>query len=183
MNDKSIAVGDYLSRQRKVAIDTVIELREACGLSQQELADLLGCSRSRIARIETGQNGEYSLGELELLALRFGQEPAFFLRSLTKDRSLLEQAYANAVTYPALGEAITCSLPAGVEAIAPSITDMSWMMLELDWSPDGDFLAGAIPAADQPEKHLLCVWDGQTGHLESVIPMNGYISALVFSLV
>lgn len=92
----------YAAQRQATIIKTITDLRERHGLSQQDVADLLGCSRSRIARLERDGHGEYGLGELELLALRFGQEPALFLSLSAPERSRLDQAYAGVVTAPAL---------------------------------------------------------------------------------
>jgi DNA-binding XRE family transcriptional regulator len=58
----------YFDRRRQQLTAHIRTLREQQGLSQQAIADWLGCSRSRIARIENGKGG-YSLEELEFLAL------------------------------------------------------------------------------------------------------------------
>jgi transcriptional regulator with XRE-family HTH domain len=169
----SLTPKQYAAQRQASLIKIVTELRENHGLSQQDLADLLGCSRSRIARLERDGHGEYGLGELEILALRFGQEPAQFLSLSSPERSRLEQAYAGLVTALALGQRLTCCLP-------PDLSLKVDAGLELAWSPDGAFLAGAVPSPDG-EKYLLCVWEATSGDLIRTLRTDGSISALVFS--
>ena len=140
----SVTPKQYAAERQAIIIKTITELRERHKLSQRDLADLLGCSPSRIARLESDGHGEYGLGELELLALRFGQEPAQFLHLSSSDRSRLEKAYADSVTAPALGQHLTCSLP-------PDVSLQIDIDLELAWSSDGALLAGAVES-EGPDK-------------------------------
>jgi transcriptional regulator with XRE-family HTH domain len=145
----NVTVGDYLSFRQKVMGAKIVQLRHAYGLSQQDLAALLGCSRSRIARIETGQ-GEYTLSELEVLALRFGADPLVFLELTHSERALLDYAYAHSVSYPALGQAIKCAHPAGGAVKKP--------VDPLAWSPDSRFLAASVIQRGADEAAILCIW-------------------------
>jgi transcriptional regulator with XRE-family HTH domain len=169
----SLTPKQYAAQRQASLIKTITELRERHGLSQQDLADLLGCSRSRIARLERDSHGEYGVGELEILALRFGQEPALFLSLSSPERDRLDQAYAAIVTAPGLGQRLTCALP-------PDVSLKVDAGLELAWSSDGAFLAGAVPEAGG-EKYLLCVWEATSGDLIRTLRTDGYISALAFN--
>ena len=85
---------DYFDRRRQQLTARIRALRERQGLGQQALADWLGCSRSRIARIENGKGG-YALEELELLALRLGQDPGRLTHLLPESETLLQIAFTN----------------------------------------------------------------------------------------
>lgn len=60
--DPSFADGlaDYLDRRKIVRALTVA--RAVMGLTQGEVAERLGCSRGRIARVETSEDSDLNLG-------------------------------------------------------------------------------------------------------------------------
>jgi transcriptional regulator with XRE-family HTH domain len=101
---------DYFAWRRQQLTAHIRALREQQGLSQEALAGWLGCSRSRIARIENGKGG-YSLEELELLALRLGQEPNQLVNWPPESETLLQIAFTNEWSHRALGAVVECSLP------------------------------------------------------------------------
>lgn len=171
MNPK-MTVEDYLAFRQQALVAEIIRRRNAHGLSQQELADLLGCSRSRIARIEAG-NGGYTLAEVEVLALRSGLDPLVFLGLTGPDRALLDYAYGNSVSHPALGPVIHCARPAAGAVKQP--------ISPLAWSADSRFLAAPVTRRDDDNAVILCIWEAAGGRLETEIGLDDYVSALAFS--
>jgi len=132
----------------------------------------LGCSRSRIARIEAG-HGAYTLAELEVLALRFGVDPLIFLELTGPERALLDYAYANAVSHPALGPVIKCVLPTAGAVKRP--------IHPLAWSPDSRFLAAPVTPRGDDDAAILCIWEAAGGRLEAEFHLDDDVSALAFS--
>jgi transcriptional regulator with XRE-family HTH domain len=57
----------YLERRRREIGQRIREVRRRNHLSQEEVANHLGCSRLKMTRVENGQT-EFSVVELELLA-------------------------------------------------------------------------------------------------------------------
>lgn len=63
------------------------DLREAAGLSQQQLGDLAGVRQATISEVERGLKQRIDLGILERLATALGVEPgALIEREPTKSR-------------------------------------------------------------------------------------------------
>src|SRR5713226_6343261 len=70
------AVAAYIAARQKALKRIVKQMRKEAHYSQGEVAEFLGCSRTRITEIEREESGtEYSVGELELLAVLFGRHP------------------------------------------------------------------------------------------------------------
>lgn len=72
------AVQDKLDRTR--LIRCLIEMRAKSGLSQANVAERVGCSQSRISRLEHGSDADISIGELVayVRAVGFSFEISFF---------------------------------------------------------------------------------------------------------
>lgn len=60
--------------QYEVVVATLVEAREAAGLTQRDLAARLGVAQSRIGRIESGQRN-VSVLELVAIARAIGRDP------------------------------------------------------------------------------------------------------------
>ncbi len=64
---------NFQSEFRRALLNTLYELRITHGLTQQDVANLLQCSRVRISNIERRKsNSAFEIGELDLLSLRYG---------------------------------------------------------------------------------------------------------------
>lgn len=59
----------YFIKRRAEIGHNIREVRRQAGLTQEKTAELLGCSRARVNRVEQGYT-EFGIGELELLAKR-----------------------------------------------------------------------------------------------------------------
>ena len=68
----------YLQRRRNEIGQHVRIIRRQNNLSQEEVAQYLGCSRIKVTRAENGTT-EFSVGELELLAQLFDVTILHFL--------------------------------------------------------------------------------------------------------
>jgi transcriptional regulator with XRE-family HTH domain len=64
MDDQS-----YLVKRRMEIGRNIRQVRKQVGLTQEQAAELLGCSRARVNRVEQGYT-EFGIAELELLADR-----------------------------------------------------------------------------------------------------------------
>jgi len=66
----------YASLRSKALKRIMRQLREETGYSQEAVARLLGCARTRITEIERAESTcEYSIAEIELLTTLFGKHP------------------------------------------------------------------------------------------------------------
>lgn len=68
----------YLAQRRHEIGQHIRVVRRQNNLSQEEVAQYLGCSRIKVNRAENGLT-EFSVGELELLAERFNVTILHFL--------------------------------------------------------------------------------------------------------
>jgi WD40 repeat protein len=165
---------DYFDWRRQQLTAHIRALRERQGPSQQALADWLGCSRTRIARIENGKGG-YALEELEFLALRLGQDPSQLVHWPPESETLLQIAFTNERSHRALGEVIECPLP-------PDLVVPQGAQLAL--SPDDTLVAANLQPksgnkADGSE--VIVLWEADTGTLKQRLFLDGWTSALAFS--
>jgi transcriptional regulator with XRE-family HTH domain len=171
---QEISAKRYFDRRRQQLTTHTRALREQQGLSQQALADWLGCSRSRIARIENGKGG-YALEELEFLALRLGQDPGRLTHPSPESETLMQIAFTNEWSHRALGGVVACSLPPGL--LVPQAPHLAL-------SPDNALVAASLQSqsgneADRPE--VIVLWDARTGAIKQRISLDGWASALAFS--
>lgn len=165
---------DYFDWRRQQLTAHIRVLRERQGLGQQALAGWLGCSRSRIARIENGKGG-YSLEELELLALRLGQDPGRLVRWSPESETLLQIAFTNEWSHRALGEVVECPLP-------PDLAVPQAAQLAL--SPDNSLVAANLRPQSPNEadrSEVIILWEAGTGTLKQRLFLDGWASALAFS--
>ena len=143
-------------------------------MSQQALADWLGCSRSRIARIENGKGG-YALEELEFLALRLGQDPGRLTHMSPELETLLQIAFTNEWSHRALGEVVECHLPP--DLVVPQGP-------QLAFSPDNTLIAANLQPKSRDEvdrSEVIVLWEAGTGALQQRLFLDGWASALAFS--
>jgi len=68
----------YLKRRRHEIGQRIREIRRRNNMSQEEVADYLGCSRIKVNRVENGLT-DFSVVELELLAQRLDVTILHFL--------------------------------------------------------------------------------------------------------
>lgn len=68
----------YLQRRRHEIGERLKAIRRQKNLSQEEVADYLGCSRITVTRVENGVT-EFTIGQLELLAELFDVTVLHFL--------------------------------------------------------------------------------------------------------
>ena len=73
-------VASYIARRRLQMAQRIREARRQHGWTQAQIADLLGCSRLKVNRVERGR-AEFGVAELELLAREFDRPLSFFLQS------------------------------------------------------------------------------------------------------
>lgn len=74
--------------------------RIAADLTQEQVADYIGCKRLRVVRNEQGTGGGYSVGETELLNMLYGYPD---MQLIPPRRQALELAYTEAYSKRALG--------------------------------------------------------------------------------
>jgi len=168
------SASDYFDRRRQQLTAHIRTLREQQGLSQQALADWLGCSRSRIARIENGKGG-YALEELELLALRLGQDPGRLTHLSAESETLLQVAFTNEWSHRALGEVIACILP-------PDLVVPQGAQLAL--SPDNTLIAANLQprSGDKADgSEVIILWETGVGAVQQRLFLDGWASTLAFS--
>ncbi len=71
-------VTSYNVDQRRAEIaERIREARSQCGMTQEEAAALLGCSRIKVNRVENGK-AEFTTSQLDLLARAFQLPVSFF---------------------------------------------------------------------------------------------------------
>lgn len=165
---------DYFDWRRQQLTAHIRALREQQGLGQQALADWLGCSRSRIARIENGKGG-YALEELEFLALRLGHDPGQLVHWPPESETLLQIAFTNEWSHRTLGTVVECPLPP--DLIVPQGA-------QLALSPDNTLIAANLQPRSGNEaegSEVIVLWEADTGALKQQLFLDGWASALAFS--
>lgn len=175
MDWQNISVQDYFQGRKAALTEKVRVFRTSFGLSQQDIAELLECSRSRIGHIENGI-GEYSLEELELLALKFGKHPDHFMRLSGELATLQEIAFTNHQSSKILGDTIPCQLPPHTRTAEAT---------EVIFSPDNCFLVANLAYQQEEADHqreIVCFWETKTGKLCATVLVDHYVSAIAFRL-
>lgn len=138
------AIQKYLRMQEKYTAGRIRKLRQAQGISQQEIADLLGCSRARVVRLEN--DGGFTMPELFAICTRLG-EPPDFLRLTQEEQVELNTAYTAQITHKALGSMIRCEMPAGGQTSVPIGNNLVGATYEYSsWAfpPSGEVVAGVV---------------------------------------
>lgn len=176
-----LSIEAYLKKRRAFLINAVRELRTSHGLTQQDIANLIGCSRTRITRMETENFGGYTQEELEIISIRLGQTPNDFLGLNADVRAARDIAYTRQVTSSAVGKLVPCEIPDGAR-IPSNRPEENFFDPQLTFSPDHALLAGFVlqkDAHDTPEA-ILCVWDSVTGRLLSAKATGMIPTSLAF---
>lgn len=174
---KTFSSADYLEYRRTYLSGRVTHLRTTRDISQTEIADLLGTTRSRIARIENGQ-AHYTAEELEMLAPLLGETPTTLLEFTPTDILLLNVSLTNSAMKSALGETLNLHLPSDIKASAAP-----YQMTLMAYTPDSRYLVTvhADMQTDDEEKYTLCFWSTETGDLLWQYQHPTYISEIAFS--
>lgn len=184
---KSQLVTRYM-HTRRVALKRVVkQLREEAGFSKQTLATYLGCARSRIVDIEKEDStSEYSLEELELLAILCGKHPLEILRLRGSDFILLSEFTSATVTKSALLASVDCQLPERIQQI---YAGSSYFPSRVTFSADETLVALVAEEADaeswgddhefdDPYYYTVAVWETHSGTLVGQLSLP-YIEHLV----
>lgn len=174
-----MAAQDYIATRTMRMKEIVRERRKEAGYSQQVIADLLGCNRSRISDIENLEKDIcYTLGEIELLAGLFGINPLDLLRMSGEEAIALGQFVTEKQTAAALLDLVDCVLPPPVAKFytqTPSSAEgQTYMPDPVLFSPSGAIIATFLDTAEaqdwedwhnDPYRFTLLCWDTQSGAL------------------
>lgn len=158
------AIQQYLREQEKHTARRIRKLRQAQGISQQEIADLLGCSRARVVRLEN--DGGFTMPELFAICTRLG-EPPDFLRLTPGEQVALNTAYTAQITHKALGSMIRCEMPAGGQTSVPignNLVGATYEYSSWAFSPSGEVVAGVVlhgkaNVVNSDLQMTVCVWN------------------------
>ncbi|MGB7338036.1 MAG: helix-turn-helix transcriptional regulator [Phototrophicaceae bacterium] len=174
---KTFSPADYLEYRRTYLSGRVTHLRTTRDISQTEIAELLGTTRSRIARIENGQ-AHYTAEELEMLALLLGETPTALLEFTPTDILLLNVSLTNSAMKSALGGTLNLHLPSDIKTSATP-----YQITLMAYTPDSRYLvtAHANMQTNDEEKYTLCFWSTETGDLLWQYQHPTYISDIAFS--
>lgn len=178
------------SRQARIK-EVVRERRKEAGYSQQAVADLLGCARSRISDIENAEKDAcYTIGEIELLAGLFGINPLDLLRMSGEEAIALGQFVTEKQTGGALLNLVNCTLPPHVAKFYtqafPPAEGHEYTPDPVLFSPSGAMIATFLDSAeaegwedwhDDPYQFTLLCWDTQSGALLAQIRLP-YVECL-----
>lgn len=177
------AIQQYLREQEKYTARRIRELRQSQGISQQEIADLLGCSRARVVRLEN--DGGFTMPELFAICARLG-EPPDFLRLTPEEQVALNTAYTAQITHKALGSMIRCEMPADWQTSVPIGNNLVGATYEYSsWAfpPSGEVVAGVVLHRKTTKPHrkmMVCVWNLE-GKLLFKTDLVEYAGLLTFS--
>lgn len=177
---------EFITARQKALKRIVRQMRKDAHYSQGEVADFLGCSRTRITEIEREESGaEYSVGEMELLAVLFGRHPLDVLRMTGLEAIAVGEMITSKQTGRALLRVVDCSLPRRIEKL---LKDDDVSPASLVFSPDGSVLASIVDyfvgedwQEDEPYQFTVLCWDSQSGnllgqirraHVKEVAPIN-----------
>ena len=160
----------YIAARQKALKRIVRQMRKDAHYSQGDVAGFLGCSRTRITEIEREESGtEYSVGEMELLALLFGRHPLDVLHMSSQEAISAGEMVTSKQTGQALLRLVDCSLPRRIEKVLKDLDDIPGTLV---FSPDGsaiasiaDHLVGEDWQEDEPYQFTVLCWDTQTGNL------------------
>jgi transcriptional regulator with XRE-family HTH domain len=177
---------EFVTARQKALKRAVRQLRREARYSQEEVAEFLGCSRTRITEIEREESGtEFSVGELELLAILFGRHPLDVLHMSGQEVIDAGEMVTSKQTGQALLQVIDCSLPRRIEKELKALDDVP---NTLEFSPDGlviasivDYAVGEDWQGDEPYQFTILCWDTQSGkllgqirrpHVTDVVPVS-----------
>lgn len=170
--DEQDEVEHYLHERRTSLKRTVKQLREEAGYSKQTLAHLLGCARSKVIDVEKEDStSEYSLQEIEILAVLCGKHPLEIVRLTGQEAIALSGIVTTKQTGPALLDLVDCQLP---ERMSKLSTDSDYFPPPIVFSTDGTALAIIASSGDaeqwedshdfdDPYQYTLAIWDARSG--------------------
>src|SRR6266446_4356306 len=108
----------YASLRSKALKRIMRQLREETGYSQEAVARLLGCARTRITEIERVEStSEYSIAEIELLTTLFGKHPHDILSVTGQQAIELGRLVTEMQTSLSLQGVVDCVLPKRIERL------------------------------------------------------------------
>jgi hypothetical protein len=164
---------EYRIQRRKDLKRITTQMRQDAGLSQEAVAELLGCAKERIASVEdTNSQTEYSLAEMELLACFCGKHPTDLVRMSQDDAVRLSTILTEQQTGSALLDLVDCVLPAD---IAELYSESDSPPGDILFSSDGEHIASIADAflendwwdwqeGPRPALTVVC-WDTRTGKI------------------
>ena len=144
-------------------------MRQQANYSQEAVAQFLGCSRTRITEIEREESSaSYTLGELELLTVLFGQHPLDMLRLAGQDAMELGELMTAKHTHGALLNVVDCAIPGDLA----EILRIDEMPGDLVYAPGERLLASIVDSyraedwhKDEPCPVSILCWDTRTGRI------------------
>ena len=162
-------VGDYGASRQQALKRIVKRLRKEAHFSQEEVADFLGCSRTRVTEIEREESSAtYTLGELELLTTLFGRHPLDMLRLVGQDAIELAGMMTAKQTNGALLGVTNCTVPPGIA----KILRIDEMPGDLIYAPGERILASIVDSymaqdwhEDEPYEVTILSWDTRSGKI------------------
>jgi transcriptional regulator with XRE-family HTH domain len=168
----------YTSLRSKAFKRIMRQLREEAGYSQETVARLLECSRTRITERERIESTtEYGIAEIELLATLFGKHPHDIL-SLTGQHAIeLGRLVTEMQTSLALQGVVDCILPKRIEKLYAKrfeqpYGDEEYFPGKVVFSPSGEIIATIVDSFvaedlkdlyDEPYHLTVMCWDTKTG--------------------
>jgi len=187
---------DYSASRRLALKRKVREFRVRAGISQEEVARFLACSRMRIIEIEKEESpSEYSAAEIELLAALLGRNPLDILRMSGQDAINVGRIMTEHRTGSALQGLVDCELPGGIVQL---FTEVEEVPGQLTFSPDGAMVASIVDDSlgeggledDPPYPLTILCWEARSGKLlgqlrlpdvEMIAPLpSGHIALLTY---
>jgi transcriptional regulator with XRE-family HTH domain len=187
---------DYIASRRLALKRKVREFRVRAGISQEEVARFLACSRMRIIEIEKEDSpSEYSAAEIELLAALLGRNPLDILRMSGQEAIDVGRIMTEHRTGSVLQGLVDCELPEGIVQLFTEIDDVPG---QLTFSPDGEMVASIVDDSlgeggledDPPYPLTILCWEAHSGKLvsqlrlpdvEMIAPLHsGQVALLTF---
>jgi transcriptional regulator with XRE-family HTH domain len=180
-------IADYIITRREALARRVREARDRAGISQEEVAGFLGCSRARIIEIEKEDSpSEYSAAEIELLAALLGRNSLDILRMSDQEAINLGLIMTEQRTGSALQDLVDCKLPKRILSLFADADDFPGA---LTFSPGGKLVASIVDSwrgeglmeDDPPYRLTILCWETRTGKLlgefrqadvERIIPLD-----------
>lgn len=114
------AVDDRL--KRRAMIDRLIAIRSARGLSQKDIAEKLGCTQSRVSKLESGSDDDTKAGDLDAYAQALGLE--LFVGLQRKGATIADQVKMHTFAIRKLLHQLA-EMSAGDESMVSGLRDFS----------------------------------------------------------
>ncbi len=180
-------VADYITARRVALKRRVRELRDRAGITQEEVATFLACSRARIVEVEKEDSpSEYSVSEIELLAALLGRNPLDILRMSGQETIDMGRIVTDLRTGEALLSSVDCKLPNRIVKLFAQTGDAPGA---IEFSPDGEMIASIVDVyqgeglteEDPPYRLTVLCWQARSGKLigqirlpdvEEIVPLD-----------